>query len=171
MNPMLRTVTLLTAVSLFTVAGCGESGGEGDTTDTMNGDASHEDDQGHNGDQAHENGMEEHAHEEEPLGTAMIGDWEVEFAQGHGPVEPGKECHLIVKLPYSDDGETQVRAWIGTEDRTKSMVGLGEYAPSHDDYDLHATAPDPLPENAQWWVEVDPPDSEPVVGSIDPLME
>jgi len=116
---------------------------------------------------AAESGMaaEDDEHVEEPLGTAAIGDLQVELAQGHGGVAAGKESHLVVKLPYSDDGATIVRAWIGTEDRTRSLVGKGEYAASHDDYDVHATAPDPLPADAAWWVEVEPPDGRRVVGS------
>jgi len=112
---------------------------------------------------------EDHAHDEVPLGKVMIGDDEVELAQGHGKVEAGKEGHLVVKLPYNDKGETVVRAWLGTEDRTLSMVGKGEYAPSHDDYDVHAVAPDPLPENVMWWIEIEKPDGTQLTGSADPL--
>lgn len=107
----------------------------------------------------------DHAHDEVSLGTVTIGDMKVELAQGHGKVEAGKESHLVVKLPYNDGGETVVRAWIGTEDRTLSLVGKGEYAPSHDDYDVHAVAPDPLPENAEWWIEIEKPDGTKAVGS------
>jgi hypothetical protein len=112
----------------------------------------------------------DHAHDEVSLGTAAIGDLEVEFAQGHGKVAAGMEGHLVVKLPYNDNGASIVRAWIGTEDRLKSVVGKGEYAPSHDDYDVHAIAPDPLPANAMWWVEVQKPDGTKLVGSVKPLM-
>ena len=97
----------------------------------------------------HPHGDHDHSHEEVSLGTAMVGDLEVELAQGHGKVSAGKEGHLVVKLPYSDDGATVVRAWIGTEDRALSRVGKGDYAPSHDDYDIHADAPDPLPEGLE----------------------
>jgi len=114
---------------------------------------------------------EDHEHAEEPLGTVEIGGLAVELAQGHGGVVAGKEGHLVVKLPYSDSGATVVRAWIGTEDRTLSYVGKGEYAPSHDDYDVHATAPDPLPANPRWWVEIEKPDGTQVVGSVKPRME
>jgi len=112
-----------------------------------------------------------HEHAEDPLGTVEIGGLAVEFAQGHGAVVAGKEGHLVVKLPYSDSGETVVRAWIGTPDRTLSYVGKGEYAPSHDDYDVHATAPDPLPGGPMWWVEIEKPDGTKLVGSVKPLME
>jgi len=111
-----------------------------------------------------------HAHDEVGLGTVTIGDLKVSLAQGHGKVTAGKEGHLVVKLPYSDKGATVVRAWIGTEDRTLSLVGKGGYAPSHDDYDVHAIAPDPLPENVMWWIEIQKPDGTKLVGSIKPLL-
>ncbi len=93
------------------------------------------------------------------------------LAQGHGGVTAGKESHLVVKLPYNDAGATIVRAWLGTEDRTASLVGKGEYAPSHDDYDIHATAPDPLPEGTMWWIEIEKPDGAKVVGSAQPITD
>lgn len=114
---------------------------------------------------------EDHAHGEVPLGKVTIADLEVELAQGHGKVESGKEGHLVVKLPYNDKGETFVRAWLGSEDRTHSMVGKGEYAPSRDDYDVHAVAPDPLPESVKWWIEIEQPDGKKLIGSADPLVE
>lgn len=118
---------------------------------------------GHTGD--------DHAHAETPLGTVTIGDLEVELAQGHGGIVAGQEGHLVVKLPYSDGGSTIVRAWIGGADRTLSLVGKGEYAPSHDDYDVHAMAPSPLPADALWWIEIERPDGTKLVGSAEPLME
>ena len=114
---------------------------------------------------------EQHEHAEDPLGAIEIGGMRVELSQGHGGVSAGKESHLVVKLPYSDQGATVVRAWIGTEDRTLSYVGKGEYAASHDDYDIHATAPEPLPENPLWWVEIEKPDGTKELGSLEPLME
>lgn len=114
---------------------------------------------------------EDHAHDETPLETATIGDMKVELAQGHGKIEAGKEGHLVVKLPYNDKGATTVRAWIGTEDRLKSLVGKGEYAASHDDYDIHAVAPKPLPENVMWWFEIEKPDGTKVVGSAKPIID
>lgn len=117
-----------------------------------------------------EEGEHEHEHEEIALGTHDVSGISVEAAQGHGDVEAGKESHLVIKLPYNDNGQTVVRAWIGTTDRTLSAAGKGEYAPSHDDYDIHAVAPDPLPEGAQWWLEIEKPDGTKAVGSI-PLLK
>ncbi len=101
----------------------------------------------------------------------MIDSMSIELAQGHGPIKAGTEGHLVVKLPYNDNGATTVRAWIGQEDRTLSMVGIGEYAPSHDDYDIHAMAPDQLPPNTMWWIEIEKPDGTTAVGSATPILQ
>ncbi len=107
----------------------------------------------------------DHGHAETPLGTAQIGEITIVCAQGHGEVGPGKEMHLVVKLPYSDNGATIVRAWVGSDDRMGSRVAKGVYASSHDDYDVHAEAPDPLPEGSTWWIEIEKPDGSKQVGS------
>ncbi len=115
-------------------------------------------------------GGHDHADDEVALGKFKASELEIEAAQGHGMIEAGKEGHLIIKLPYKDDGATVVRAWIGTEDRTLSAVGKGEYAPSHDDYDIHAMAPAPLSTDTKWWIEIEKPDGTKVLGSIAPKM-
>ena len=118
-------------------------------------------------DPAHE---EDHAHDEVALGEFDIDGFNVKAAQGHGNVEAGKEGHLVITLPYKDDGQTVTRAWIGSADRTMSSVGKGEYAPSHDDYDIHTVAPSPLPAGSTWWLEIEKPDGTKAVGSI-PLLK
>ena len=169
---MLRpSVLLLTALFGFgatvTLTGC--------TTKAPDETSSHDDDHDHDhadGDHDHDHGDHDHDHGEEvDLGSTMIGELTVTCAQSHGAVQAGVEGHLVVKLPYSDNGASVVRAWIGTEDRTTSMVGKGEYAASHDDYDIHAMAPDPLPANVMWWIEVEKPDGTTMVGSIAPKLD
>lgn len=118
----------------------------------------------------HEHDEEDHEDDEASLGLHDIAGIKVEAAQGHGSVEAGKEGHLVIKLPQKDNGATTVRAWIGTDDRTLSSVGKGEYEPSHDDYDIHAVAPEPLPSNSSWWVEIEKPDGIKAIGSI-PLLK
>ena len=157
---MKPTLTIPAFALTALLIGCGEK-----ETNTA-GSAQSEEAHGH----PHE-GDEAHAHEEGEevsLGTFKAGDMEIEAAQGHGMVEAGKEGHLVIKLPYKDDGATVVRAWIGTEDRTMSAVGKGDYAASHNDYDIHAVAPSPLPADAKWWVEIEKPDGTKTVGSVAP---
>lgn len=118
---------------------------------------------------AAQNSGADHSHDEVSIGTALIGDLTVELSQGHGAVAPGKTCHLVVKLPYSDQGASVIRAWIGTADRQRSMVSKADYAAGHDDYDLHTTAPAPLPAGSMWWIEIQKPDGSKLLGSAKPL--
>ena len=139
-------------------------------------DPTHADHDGHDhgdGDHDHDGEMhddhDDHDHANEiALDPMTVGGMTVELAQGHGEIEPGKELHLVVKLPYSDNGATVIRSWLGTEDRFASVVSKAEYAPSHDDYDVHAIAPDPLPENTMWWIEIEKPDGQKLLGSTTP---
>lgn len=160
---LVLTLALSGAVSLM-LGGCG-GGNEDHDHAHENADGTH----------THADGTthadHDHVHNEVALGRVLLGEFTAELAQGHGLVEAGDLEHLVVKLSYSDHGETVVRAWIGTEDRTLSEVGKGEYAPSHDDYDIHVNAPDPLPEGAMWWFEVEKPDGTKAIGSIAPLTE
>ncbi len=123
----------------------------------------------HEGEAGHSEDDHDHG-EEVGLGSFTAGDLEIEASQAHGVIEAGKEGHLVIKLPYDDDGATVVRAWIGSEDRTMSSVGKGEYASSHGDYDIHAMAPSPLPDDVKWWVELEKPDGTKLIGSIAPKM-
>ena len=168
--PNVSTLALFATMGII-LNGCSESNSGNDhaagADSHMHADgATHED---HAGDD--HMGTEDHGHDETTLNPAVIADMTVELAQGHGPVKAGQESHLVVKLPYNDNGATLVRASIGTEDRTLSFVGKGEYAPSHDDYDIHAMSPDPLPENTMWWIEIEKPDGTKVLGSTKPIME
>lgn len=105
------------------------------------------------------------------LPLATIGDMTVELAQADGPLKAGEKGQLVIKLPCSDNGVTVIRAWIGGEYRTLSFVRKGAYAPSNDDYDVHAMVPDPLPESTTWWIEIEKPDGTNVVGSVQPKTE
>lgn len=155
--------------ALLTSCGDKKTAGDKQAASEHGHDHPHDDgDHGHPHEGEAEEDGHDHAHDEVDLGTFKAGDLEITAAQGHGLVEAGKEGHLVIKLPYKDDGASVVRAWIGTEDRTLSTVGKGEYAPSHDDYDIHAVAPSPLPENVMWWVEVEKPDGSKLIGSIAP---
>lgn len=183
MNRILLATSLVLGLALAT--GCKRDSGEEKPSSTTEREsdavqghaegaaAGHEHQEGHGDDHAGHADGDDHAHGgdvEVELGTVTIGDMKVTFAQGHGKIAASKEGHLVVKLPYNDKGATTVRAWIGTEDRTLSLVGKGGYAPSHDDYDVHAMAPNPLPKDVMWWIEIQKPDGAKLVGSIKPLL-
>jgi hypothetical protein len=155
------------AFGALLLAGCGQA----DPADTH----THADGSTHAADSEHPRPSEAdhgHAHDDEvAIAPATIDGMRVELAQGHGPLVAGQEGHLVVKLPYNDGGQTIVRVWIGGEDRTLSYVGKGVYAPSHDDYDIHAMAPDPLPAEPRWWIEIEKPDGSRVTGSATPIVK
>lgn len=117
----------------------------------------------------HKAGMQD-VHEEIQLEPVSIGSMRINLTQNHGPVNAGKEEHLILKFLEGGDEINAVRAWIGTEDRTLSYVGKGEYNIINDAYDIHATAPDPLPESVMWWIEIEKLDGTKMVGSAKPIM-
>lgn len=140
---------IIPAISLSTMlVSCGENHGHDHGKQTAA-----EDDHGH-------------GHDETSLGSFKIGETEVKASQGHGVVKAGKEGHLVIMLPYKDKGATVLRAWIGTEDRTMSAVGKGEYDAGHNSYNIHAIAPTPLPKGAKWWVEIEKPDGTKATGSV-----
>lgn len=166
----MRHLTIPAIALSALLVGCGEK----KTTATDDHGHSHNEGEAHGDHGAAATDKEEHDddhHDDEvALGKFTAGGLEIEAAQGHGMVEAGKESHLIIKLPYKDAGASLVRAWLGSEDRTLSTVGKGEYAPAHDDYDIHATAPSPLPADTQWWVEIEKPDGTKLTGFIAPKM-
>ncbi len=158
---MRYTLTLLAAVII--ASGCDRSG---DVHQEPAGTHTHADGTTHADHAESVPVADAHGHDETPIGTVTIDGMEVHGSQGHGFVEPGKLSHLVVSLPYNDGGATIVRAWIGTADRQQYLVGMGDYAPSHDDFDIHAEAPDPLPPDARWWIEIEKPDGVKAVGSL-----
>lgn len=161
----MKTKTATTITSLAFIAfltSCGEKEHGHDHAEGQDHDHGTETAEAHGHDHDHGDEVE--------LGVLTAGDMQIAASQSHGNVEAGKEGHLVIKLPHNDAGATVVRAWIGTEDRTLSTVGRGEYAAGHNDYDIHAMAPNPLPEGTMWWVEIEKPDGTKAIGSIAPKM-
>lgn len=122
------------------------------------------------GDDTHTHAEESHAaddmHESIPLGTMMVNDFTIELTQGHGKVHAGEEEHLIVKLQDSESKILSVRAWIGTEDKTQSFVGKGEFSRDRNVYDVHMSAPESLDPDSKWWIELEMKDGTISTGSM-----
>ncbi|MEC9374644.1 MAG: hypothetical protein VYC34_12405, partial [Planctomycetota bacterium] len=111
MLEMTKSTSILLASAALIVAGCDRSAEQGNDSSS---EETHLHADGiehtHAGDEDHSPADQDH-HDEVSLGAAQIGGMTVELAQGHGGLAPGKEMHLVVKLPYSDNGATVVRAW------------------------------------------------------------
>ena len=169
MDPITRIALAALLSSAIAISGCGEEAAHDHDHDGH----THAEGDGHDHDEHAEGDGHEHAkgddHEhgdEVSLGQVAIGDISAEAFQGHGDVEAGKELHLIVKFEEATPGASTVRAWIGTDDRLSSTVAKAEYVEGEHAYELHAVAPDPLPENAMWWIEVEAADGTKSVGSV-----
>lgn len=160
---MKKKYTLLSALALSVlIVSCGD---KEKTPVTSSSTANKEHDDHHHGE--HDDHHDDHDHGEEvTLGSHDIEGIKVEAAQGHGAVEAGKEGHLVITLPFNDKGETVVRVWIGTADKTLSSPGKGLYEQSHANYDIHTVAPKPLPADSKWWVEISKPDGTKATGAI-----
>ncbi|MEM6333832.1 MAG: hypothetical protein AAF823_10890 [Planctomycetota bacterium] len=144
-SPVTATSAMLVAVSVA-LAGCSDSATSGPPP------VSH----------AQQHGVEV------KLEPATAGDVTLELAQGHGPLTPGGVGHLAIRLPYSDDGQTKIRVWIGGQDSAGTTVADAIYVPPRDYYDVHMPTPDPLPQDALWWIEVEKPDGTKALASAQP---
>lgn len=168
MDSIARILLVAGLAAALPVAGCEEQGTSKGTTAGEHahaeGDGHDHDGAGHMGDE-HMGGDHDEA-EQVALGAVTVGDMEVQAFQGHGQAAPGKELHLVVRLPGGDTGASTVRGWIGTDDRYGSVVAKADYSAQAGGYELHALAPDPMPENASWWIEVEMPDGKTHVGSV-----
>lgn len=169
--------TLLIVASLtLAIGACSDSSSEGhrhahgedthsheDSASPSAGTHTHADGSTHD---KHADGQED-MHQEIPLEEITIIGMNIQLTQNHGTVSAGEEEHLIVQIGNGDTDIVGVRAWIGSEDRTLSYVGKGEYSIINDAYDIHTMAPEPLDENAKWWIEIELPDGTRHTGSAE----
>lgn len=147
--------TVLSAILAAGLAGCGDSQSD-----------EHGHEHGPNGEHLDgDEGGDMHDGDSAALGEITVGDLRFEAAQGHGEAAPGKELHIEL-TPVEGGDDLTVRVWIGTDDRLASVVGKADRDAETGTYEAHATAPDPLPDGAAWWVEVTADGGEPAVGSI-----
>lgn len=166
MRIIMKTSATLASASIIalTLHACGDRDHAHDSNTRSSGESESSSEHRHATD-AH--GHDDHDHSDaHPLGKAMIGDIEIEAWQGHGRAAAGKELHLALKIPHTDSGATTVRVWVGTENRFASVVERASYSSSRNGYSTHVTAPDPLPENAAWWIEITKPDGSVHLGSM-----
>lgn len=99
-------------------------------------------------------GEHDHDHSKRvSLGVVKIGDYEVEAFQ-EGAVVAGKETVFELKLKGAPE-PTAIRAWIGIESARGSVKAKSH---KHDDeISIHCESPDPIPEGAMLWIELETP--------------
>lgn len=106
---------------------------------------------------------EDHHGAAHALGTVKCGTYDLAVTQ-FGELAAGKELAVEAATAGGTEITVTVRAWIGTADAKGSRKGrLAAEGPGK--LHGHLEAPDPIPEGAQLWVEVDGSDGT-VAGAI-----
>lgn len=98
-------------------------------------------------------GRDAHAAKGTSLGTASVAG--VGVAVSHeAPFEAGKTVTLHLGITPASPAPKSIRLWIGTEDGKGSAKAKADIHGDHGHADVEV--PDPLPEGAALWVQVDP---------------
>lgn len=94
------------------------------------------------------------------LGTTTIGDLTVRASRDKGEIKASGDAPIDVWLTTADGkpaAVTAVRFWIGIEDAKGSVKAKADIEdpaqPNH--WHTHAEVPNPLPEGAKLWVEIE----------------
>ena len=164
-----RLAAILAASTLVLVWGCGS----GESGDHASHGHSHEDGHDHDHDHDHDHAGDDHGHgdagdaggmdggddhghgETVELGTKEIDGLRVR-ASRDGEAVAGKDLAIDVWIDSADGGDAaiaSVRFWIGTADAKGSMKARAEI--EKDNWHTHAEVPDPMPEGAALWVEIE----------------
>lgn len=149
---MRSTATVVLASSLIaaglTLTACEQSEPADDHSHAAGDDHTHAPGDEH--DHADDTGDHEEG-EPHDLGAATISGFDVQVTR-YGDIAAGAETSVNISV----SGEPQpaaIRVWIGTEDARGSLKARAEVEGDH--YHAHVEAPDPLPQGAAVWVEVE----------------
>lgn len=108
-------------------------------------------------------GHEHHAGERHELGTTKVGEFDVAVSYS-GTMTPGKELDVDLAVKGERGRVAAVRAWIGAQDAKGSLKAKA--APEGEGYHAEVEAPDPLPEGAAVWVEIETNQGQKLLGSL-----
>lgn len=108
-------------------------------------------------------GHQHHAGEKHDLGTIKVGDFEV-TASYSGTIAPGKEVDVDLSLKGERGKVAAIRSWIGAQDAKGSIKAKA--APEGEGYHAEVEAPEPLPEGAAVWVEIETNQGQTLIGSL-----
>ena len=107
-----------------------------------------------------------------PLGTSVIGSFDVMVTRDVGEIVAGKDAPIDVTVtPVSGStiSAVAVRFWIGTENAMGSVKAKSEIENPEEPnrWHTHADVPNPIPAGSMLWVEIENENGERVLGSFD----
>ncbi len=107
-----------------------------------------------------------HSGEVIALGETKIGEWTVRASRDKAEIKPGGEASIDVWVNGGKgEGVTSVRLWIGTADAKGSIKAKADI--ESDKWHSHTEVPNPMPEDAKLWVEIESAKGEKLPGSFD----
>ncbi len=114
----------------------------------------------------------EHGGEIIELGTTRIGDLTVRASRDQGEIRPRGDAPIDVWVTTADGKPASVKAVrfrIGTEDARGSVKAKAEIeVPAETNHwHTHAEVPNPIPEGAKLWVEIEADDGSKSSGSFE----
>lgn len=108
----------------------------------------------HKDESAAHKGNGHHSEEVIELGETKNGEWTVRASRDKGVIKPGGETSIDVWVNGGKgDGVSSVRLWIGTENARGSIKAKAEI--ENDQWHTHTEVPNPMPEGAKLWVEIE----------------
>jgi hypothetical protein len=111
----------------------------------------HKPDDDHHQPHAADKDADKHGHTDgEALGTITIGVWTVTVV---GEIKPGTEAHLDIDFSGSTEKPAAIRVWFGTKDGKGAIKQKADG--SGPEYHAHADIPNPIPDGAKLWVEIE----------------
>ncbi len=106
-----------------------------------------------------------------PLGQTDIGPFHVLATRDQGDIVPGKDAPIDLTITPAPNATRRVRAvrfWIGVADAKGSVKAKAsvENPDEPNRWHTHAEIPNPIPEHAQLWVEIEDEQSTTHTGSF-----
>lgn len=103
------------------------------------------------------------------LGSTKLGDLTLRASRDKGEIKAGSDAPIDLWVTTADGkpaAVTAVRFWIGTEDAKGSVKARAEIEDPKDAsrWHTHAEIPNPLPDGAQLWVEIETAEGKKTAG-------
>ena len=167
----LATISLSLAASVLALAACNKEQPPAKPTPDAHANAAH-DDHAHGLNGEHLEQTAGHGGPVIDLGSTTIGNFNAVATRDEGQIIAGKDAPIDVTVTPATGGDAKpaaVRFWIGTEDAKGSVKAKAdvENPAEPNRWHTHAEIPNPIPDGAKLWVEIEDEQGGKALGSFD----
>lgn len=172
----LATICLSLTASVLALVACNKEQPSANPTPDAHADTAHDDhahdDHVHGPNGEHLEQMAGHGGPVIELGSATIGAFNAVATRDQAQIVAGKDAPIDVTVTPLAGGSakaTAVRFWIGTEDAKGSVKAKAdiENPAEPNRWHTHAEIPNPIPDGAKLWVEIEDDQGARTAGSFD----